>query len=153
MTHRVSLNVWHTCGIAVNRKVRQWCGMARDDLHFRLRIPEGLKLRVEKAAKYNRRSMTAEIVATLEEKYPATSVPNLGSRSFHLAATMSDEQRDDFLAHMIDYWEAMAPKEQIPHLISEVEGHLGAVRKFEATHGRKMTTAEITEYIDEHFPF
>ncbi|GLO69626.1 hypothetical protein MACH17_11430 [Phaeobacter inhibens] len=44
--------------------------MARDDLHFRLRIPEGLKLRVEKAAKYNRRSMTAEIVATLEEKYP-----------------------------------------------------------------------------------
>lgn len=44
--------------------------MAREDLHFRLRIPEDLKARVEAAAKENHRSMTAEIVATLEEKYP-----------------------------------------------------------------------------------
>jgi len=70
MTHRVSPCVCHTCGIAVNQKVGHSCGMARDDLHFRLRIPEDLKLRVEKAAKDNHRSMTAEIVATLEERYP-----------------------------------------------------------------------------------
>lgn len=71
MTHRVSRYVCHTCGIAVKTKVGHSCGMARDDLHFRLRIPEALKNRVEKAAKSNHRSMTAEIVAALEERYPA----------------------------------------------------------------------------------
>jgi hypothetical protein len=49
--------------------------MAREDLHFRLRIPEDLKKRIEVAADENRRSMTAEIVARLkwsfefEERY------------------------------------------------------------------------------------
>jgi plasmid stability protein len=39
--------------------------MAREDLHFRLRIPEDLKAKVEVAAAENHRSMTAEIVARL----------------------------------------------------------------------------------------
>lgn len=47
--------------------------MAREDLHFRLRIPEDLKKRVEKAATENHRSMTAEIIATLQDAYPDTS--------------------------------------------------------------------------------
>lgn len=40
--------------------------MAREDLHFRLRIPEDLKKRVEAIAEVNGRSMTAEIVSRLE---------------------------------------------------------------------------------------
>lgn len=43
--------------------------MSRDDLHFRLRIPPDLKERVEAAAKENKRSMTAEIVARLEASF------------------------------------------------------------------------------------
>ena len=43
--------------------------MAREDLHFRLRIPEDLKKRVEKAAEANHRSMTAEIIARLEASF------------------------------------------------------------------------------------
>jgi hypothetical protein len=122
------------------------------DAQYLLRLPSELRDRIKAVASDRRHSMNAEIVATLEEAYPAPSVPTLGSRSFHLVATMSDEQRDDFLAHMIDYWEAMAPKDQIPHLVSEVEGHLSAVRQFEASHGRKMTTKEILDYIDRAFP-
>lgn len=38
---------------------------------YGLRMPPDLKERVEAAAKFNNRSMNAEIVATLEEKYPA----------------------------------------------------------------------------------
>lgn len=41
--------------------------MAREDLHFRLRIPEELKVRVEASAEVNNRSMTAEIVSRLAE--------------------------------------------------------------------------------------
>jgi hypothetical protein len=62
--------------------------MARDDLHFRLRIPEELKGAVEKAASDNRRSMTAEIVARLEQSFvdkifrlESESVYNEGSRA------------------------------------------------------------------------
>lgn len=40
--------------------------MAREDLHFRLRIPEDLKKRIESIAEANGRSMTAEIIARLE---------------------------------------------------------------------------------------
>ena len=43
--------------------------MAREDLHFRLRIPENLKAQVEMAASQNHRSMTAEIVARLEDSF------------------------------------------------------------------------------------
>jgi hypothetical protein len=41
--------------------------MAREDLHFRLRIPEDLKKRIEAYAELNNRSTTAEIVARLSD--------------------------------------------------------------------------------------
>lgn len=53
--------------------------MARDDLHFRLRIPEELKKKVEEAASKNQRSMTAEIIDRLEhsfKEWPRISLPN-----------------------------------------------------------------------------
>lgn len=43
--------------------------MSRDDLHFRLRIPEDLKKKVEISARENHRSMTAEIIARLEATF------------------------------------------------------------------------------------
>jgi hypothetical protein len=52
--------------------------MARDDLHFRLRIPDELKARVENAASENRRSMTAEIIDRLEKSFQSPiSIPGL----------------------------------------------------------------------------
>lgn len=38
---------------------------------FMLRLPDGMRDRIKAAAEANNRSMNAEIVATLEEKYPA----------------------------------------------------------------------------------
>lgn len=38
---------------------------------FVLRLPDGMRDRIKLAAEVNNRSMNAEIVATLEEKYPA----------------------------------------------------------------------------------
>lgn len=43
--------------------------MAREDLHFRLRIPEELKNAIEVAAEKNRRSMTAEMVDRLYDSF------------------------------------------------------------------------------------
>lgn len=47
--------------------------LTRDIAPFGVRIPADLKERVAAAAKANSRSMNAEIVTTLEEKYPALS--------------------------------------------------------------------------------
>lgn len=55
--------------------------MARDDLHFRLRIPDELKTKIEAAAAKSRRSMTAEIVARLEE-YEALGLGDESLTSF-----------------------------------------------------------------------
>lgn len=46
--------------------------MKEDSLvQFKLMLPAALKARVETAAKENRRSLSQEIVGTLEEKYPS----------------------------------------------------------------------------------
>jgi transcriptional regulator len=55
--------------------------MAREDLHFRLRIPEELKAEIEAAAAQNRRSMTAEIVARLEDSFAPGSALSAIERS------------------------------------------------------------------------
>jgi len=43
--------------------------MARDDLQFRLRIPEELKGQIAIAAAENNRSMTAEIISRLQDSF------------------------------------------------------------------------------------
>lgn len=43
--------------------------MAREDAHFRLRIPEALKRRIEGEASANNRSITAEILVRLERSF------------------------------------------------------------------------------------
>lgn len=42
---------------------------------YMLRLPDGMRDRIKTAAEANNRSMNAEIVATLEEKYPAPTKP------------------------------------------------------------------------------
>lgn len=48
--------------------------MAREDTHFRLRLPEDLKAFVRDSASRNQRSMTGEIIFALRERQMA-SVP------------------------------------------------------------------------------
>lgn len=68
--------------------------MAREDLHFRLRIPEQLKAKVLKAAYDNHRSMTAEIIARLERSFPPTEPIQVDPEVRELAeiAAMSKEE-------------------------------------------------------------
>lgn len=46
--------------------------MAKDDSHFRLRIPADLKVKIEASAADSHRSINAEIVALLEAALAAT---------------------------------------------------------------------------------
>ena len=49
--------------------------MAREDPHFRLRLPEELHDRVRIAAAINRRSITAEVVARLQDSFAHSNSP------------------------------------------------------------------------------
>lgn len=59
--------------------------MARQDPHFRLRIPEELKRRIEATAQANSRSITAEIVDRLEKSFP-----NMPDSAASLASEIDD---------------------------------------------------------------
>lgn len=52
--------------------------MSREDLHFRLRLPEQLKKRIEEEAAISCRSMTAEIVARLQASFHSTPTTLVG---------------------------------------------------------------------------
>lgn len=54
--------------------VVHYLGMSREDPQFKLRMPLELKARIEQAAKDNRRSLNAEIVARLEESFALRSM-------------------------------------------------------------------------------
>ncbi|AYF00464.1 Arc family DNA-binding protein [Paracoccus yeei] len=54
---------------------------------FMLRLPDGMRDRIKVAAERNNRSMNAEIVASLEEKYPA---PTPEEEHFYEVARWSD---------------------------------------------------------------
>nr|WP_108606775.1 Arc family DNA-binding protein [Aminobacter sp. MSH1] len=56
--------------------------MGREDLHFRLRIPEELKQRIAVAASENHRSMTAEIIARLEASFAMEATPDRPRASY-----------------------------------------------------------------------
>ncbi len=65
--------------------------MAREDPHFRLRLPADLKARVEEAARASGRSINAEIVQRLEASFGAPSVtPEALTAATHAIMTSPD---------------------------------------------------------------
>ena len=76
--------------------------MAREDLHFRLRIPEYLKAKVQEAANQSHRSMTAEIISRLEQSF--TFDKRVGDLE------LDTETIDDILANAIARIETLEAK-------------------------------------------
>lgn len=117
--------------------------MAREDLHFRLRIPEHLKNQIEDAAERNSRSMTAEIIARIEESFQdpvilpeglrdrvrlyaerhertlAEEVLRLLDREFPVQWPVED--RLDYLADMLAILKTGAKDDRIGHFMAEME--------------------------------
>ncbi|RWR29476.1 Arc family DNA-binding protein [Sinirhodobacter populi] len=65
---------------------------------FIVRLPDGMRGRIKVAAEANNRSMNAEIVATLEEKYPAPAPPD---NDFHRLLVLRDMIDDVMSDRMI----------------------------------------------------
>lgn len=63
--------------------------MAREDAQMKLRLPEGLKDRVQQAADHGNQSMNALIVSVLELAFPQPSI-NLGELSAFLDGVQSE---------------------------------------------------------------
>lgn len=77
--------------------------MPKDDLHFRLRIPDDLKAQVESAAFENNRSMTAEIISRLRESFDDEKVGR-GKRLADISTKL------DRLLSMLEQNSDIAPK-------------------------------------------
>lgn len=123
--------------------------MAREDLHFRLRIPEDLKQLVEAEAERNNKSMTAEIVARLEmsfnepvmlpeglrerisayasrhERTVTEEVIRLMEREFPVQWPLED--RLGYLADLLGILKTGASDDRIGQFMQEVEATLEAL--------------------------
>lgn len=71
--------------------------MARDDPHFRLRLPPDLKARVEDAARAAGRSINAEIVQRLEASFAAPQAAMTEERLRALLEEYLGDIRSDLL--------------------------------------------------------
>jgi len=67
-----------------------------------VRLPDGMRDRIKAAAERNNRSMNAEIVATLEEKYPAPAIDRavLGWAIVGLLNMPEGPERDAAIANL-----------------------------------------------------
>ncbi|WP_417816607.1 Arc family DNA-binding protein [Tritonibacter scottomollicae] len=79
------------------------------DSQYLLRLPSGMRDRIKAAAAGNNRSMNAEIVATLEEKYPSPQ------KDLELST----------LASWLDYVETGGPDEEFDDRLFEINDRLG----------------------------
>lgn len=83
--------------------------MAREDLHFRLRIPEDLKNKIQVEADRNHRSMTAEIVERLSDSFARRLSKNAATslieqiREIVLGSNVHDLLDDEVGQALMDY--------------------------------------------------
>ena len=70
----------------------------RDSDKFQLRLPDGMRDRIKAAAEANGRSMNAEIVSTLEDKYPAPARFRLDELFHYVLLAHPDEEQETRLA-------------------------------------------------------
>ncbi|ARC90382.1 Arc family DNA-binding protein [Rhodovulum sp. MB263] len=68
---------------------------------FQVRLPRGMRDRIKAAAEANNRSMNAEIVAALEEKFPSPLDEGL-ERLVAFFDRVPKEERDAFIFDMLD---------------------------------------------------
>lgn len=107
-----------------------------------IRPPSGMRERIKAAAEANNRSMNAEIVATLEERYPAP-VEDLGRQWFALweAVARNHNEREKIENKVLDALHKPQSREN-PELIEEIlrlrekeNALLAKVADFDARHG------------------
>ncbi len=82
-----------------------------DTVGIMVRLPEGLRDRIKAAAEEDGRSMNSEIVATLEEAYPApepdeNSLENMINRAINDAGITdnNDPRLDEVIQATLDKW-------------------------------------------------
>ncbi|RWR45876.1 Arc family DNA-binding protein [Sinirhodobacter ferrireducens] len=117
---------------------------------FMLRLPDGMRDRIKAAAEANNRSMNAEIVATLEEKYPAPKLPIREiARSIATLLTLVDsEDRDELVRKLQVPWDAFAERLG-PHQATTGMFELAEVlNNIEKSLGRRLTPEDIEDLWD-----
>lgn len=75
---------------------------SRTQDQFIVRLPDGMRDRIKVAADANNRSMNAEIVATLQEKYPAPADPEAEAMLEWIFENIPKEEIRSFLRQNLD---------------------------------------------------
>lgn len=73
----------------------------RESERFMLRLPDGMRDRIKAAAEANNRSMNAEIVAALTEKFPEPTDPEF-EKFYEMAQRIAPKDLKRLLVELID---------------------------------------------------
>ncbi|TMV67621.1 Arc family DNA-binding protein [Thioclava sp. BHET1] len=115
---------------------------------YGLRMPPELKSRVKAAAEANNRSMNAEIVATLEEKYPALNLHREAllrvARSLLRAPA---DQRSSLVEMMMDIAKGHPDPEYVTRLNKLLDAILSLCETYERAHKRPVGEEEISKFL------
>lgn len=76
-------------------------GTGRESDKFMLRLPDGMRDRIKAEADRNGRSMNAEIIAALHEKYPPPSDPDLDKMD-EMVMKFAPDEFGKFLRDLLD---------------------------------------------------
>lgn len=109
----------------------------RESDKFMLRLPDGMRDRIKTAADANNRSMNAEIVATLEEKYPVPVAPD-------------DAGAEELLVYVLDGGDSMELRAQEANRILRSRGSGLIIRVLDQIRAKTMQARAII--VSEYSP-
>lgn len=115
----------------------------RESDKFQLRLPDGMRDRIKAAAQANGRSMNAEVVATLEEKYPAPPTAIPFADLIRAILSMSHEERAGIARKAGAYYFTNDSAEKPVEFDQVVRGMVNAAEYLEKRLGRGLSYDEI----------
>ncbi|MDK3020956.1 Arc family DNA-binding protein [Pseudodonghicola flavimaris] len=110
---------------------------------FMLRLPDGMRGRIKAAAEANNRSMNAEIVATLEEKYPAPKLSGVEIVTLLISAlAQADaEGRKELVDKLTETFSDFLPDEQASRFANAVSTLSAALTQTEKSQEHRFDEA------------
>jgi len=114
-----------------------------------LRLPDGMRDRIKRAAAENSRSMNAEIVATLENAYPDNAYRSAVKDAFVSVLTAPAQSRESVASSLSKIVRASWDESFVYDFEEGMKAALSIASMWEKEQGRPMTEAQIQSCIED----
>ena len=121
----------------------------RDSDRFMLRLPDGMRERIKRAASANSRSMNAEIIATLEEKYPPSAHQHALQKVIISLMKTPSELRPALMESFAQVVEDTRDEVYVSRFVAAMEAARDLAEAVEEQNGGPVTDGQIEEFLGD----